>query len=66
MKENRFKEHLADIAFIGVAMAFVGGAAGFFSDGVLGAVGQPLEVLGQDLDEAAFTPFALNRPRGRR
>jgi hypothetical protein len=38
MKENRFKEHLADIAFIGVAMAFVGGAAGFFSDGILGAV----------------------------
>ncbi|MBN1977728.1 MAG: hypothetical protein JW918_10030 [Anaerolineae bacterium] len=38
MNENRFKEHLADIAFTGVAMAFVGGAAGFFSNGILGAL----------------------------
>ena len=28
-KQSRFKEHLADTVFIGVAMAFVGGAAGF-------------------------------------
>ena len=37
-RENRFKEHLADIVFTGVAMAFVGGAAGFFSNGILGAI----------------------------
>jgi hypothetical protein len=37
-RENRFKEHLADIVFTGVAMAFVGGAAGFFSDGIQGAI----------------------------
>jgi hypothetical protein len=37
-KENRFKEHLANIAFTGVAMAFVGGAAGFFSNGILEAL----------------------------
>jgi len=37
-RENRFKEHLADIAFTGVAMAFVGGAAGFFSNGILEAL----------------------------
>lgn len=37
-RQNRFREHLADIAFIGVAMAFVGGAAGFFSDGIVGAL----------------------------
>ena len=37
-KQNRFREHLADIAFTGAAMALVGGAAGFFSNGILEAL----------------------------
>jgi hypothetical protein len=35
---KQLKEHLADIVFVGIALAVVGGAAGFFSDGILGAL----------------------------
>jgi hypothetical protein len=36
MLPKKLEEHVADIAFVGVALAIVGGAAGFFSDGILG------------------------------
>ena len=35
---KKLKEHLADIILVGVALAVVGGAAGFFGDGILGAL----------------------------
>lgn len=35
---KKLKEHLADIIFVGIALAVVGGAAGFFSDGILSAL----------------------------
>jgi hypothetical protein len=36
MLPKKLKEHVADIVFVGIALAIVGGAAGFFSDGILG------------------------------
>lgn len=34
---KKLKIHSADIILVGVALAIVGGAAGFFGDGILGA-----------------------------
>jgi hypothetical protein len=35
---KKLKEHLADAIIVGVALAVVGSAAGFFGDGILGAL----------------------------
>jgi hypothetical protein len=35
---KKLREHLADIIIVGVALAVVGCAAGFFSEGILGAL----------------------------
>lgn len=38
MLMKKLKEHLADVIIVGIALAVVGCAAGFFSDGILGAL----------------------------
>lgn len=35
---KKLKEHLADVIIVGIALAAVGGAAEFFSDGIPGAL----------------------------
>jgi hypothetical protein len=35
---KKLKEHLADVIIVGIALAVVGGAAGFFSEGIIGAL----------------------------
>ena len=35
---SKLKDHAADIALVGIALAIVGGAGGFSSDGILGGL----------------------------